>query len=182
MSTPEDNPPKPDFSRLLVQHDRAVLRYIMTFMPRHDDAEEVLQRVATVLWEKFNEYDPTRDFLPWALRVAYFEVLNFRKEAARSRLVFSEEVIASLAETRDAERPVLEAQQRALQECLGKLNSDSAVLLRRRYCDAQTVAALAAEWGKSVKSLYRRLDRLRDLIAECVERRIISSDGIRPAE
>lgn len=182
MSTPEEITPKPDFARLLVQHDRAVLRYIMSFMPRHDDAEEVLQRVATVLWQKFDEYDPSREFLPWALRVAYFEVLNFRKEAARNRLVFGEAVIQSLAATREAEGPALEAQQRALQECLGKLNSDSATLLRRRYCDAQTVAALATEWGKSVKSLYRRLDRLRDMIAECVEERIVSADGIKPAE
>lgn len=161
-----------DFARLLVQHDRAVFRYILTFVSRHGDAEEILQRVATVLWEKFSEYDPSRDFLPWAFRVAYFEILNFRKEAARSRRVFREDVLEALAETREGESPVLEAQQHALQECLGKLSPDSAELLRRRYCDAETVAALAAEKGKTAKSFYRKLDRIRDLIAECVEQRL----------
>ncbi|WLD12240.1 sigma-70 family RNA polymerase sigma factor [Planctellipticum variicoloris] len=177
MSDPVSAPPRPDFARLLVQHDRAVLRYIMTFIPRRDDAEEVLQRTATVLWEKFEEYDAAREFLPWALRVAYFEVLTFRKEAARSRLVFCEDVIEKLAETRQGECPILEAQQSALQECLAKLTGDSAALLRRRYCDSQTVPELAAESGKTAKSLYRRLDRLRELIAACVERRL-ASDGI----
>src|SRR5262245_35132392 len=99
--------PGSDFAQLLVRHDRALLRYIMTFIPRRDDAEEVLQRAATVLWEKFEEYDRSRDFLPWALSVAYFEVLNFRKELARSRLVFREDVLHALAETRDEVEPQL---------------------------------------------------------------------------
>jgi len=161
-----------DFARLLVQHDRAIFRYILTFVSRHGDAEEVLQRVATVLWEKFAEYDKTRDFLPWAFRVAYFEVLNFRKEAARNRHVFSEDVLEALAETRESQSPILEAHQQALQECLAKLSPDSAALLRRRYCDSETVAALAVETGKTAKALYRKLDRIRDLIAACVESRI----------
>lgn len=163
-----------DFAQLLVRHDRALLRYIMTFIPRRDDAEEVLQRAATVLWEKFNDYDRTREFLPWALSVAYFEVLNFRKELARSRLVFREEVLHALAESREEQEPVLVAQRKALGECLGQLDAEGRALLRRRYSDSATVASLAEETGRTAKSLYRRLDRLRELIAQCVERRLAS--------
>jgi RNA polymerase sigma-70 factor (ECF subfamily) len=162
----------PEFARLLVRHDRALLRYIMTLVPRRDDAEEVLQRTATVLWEKFADYDRERDFLPWALRVAYFEVLNFRKQIARDRLVFREDVMQSLAETREAHLAQLEAQRRALAQCLSELSSDDQALLRRRYADSETVAALAGEQGKTAKALYRRLDRLRDAIARCAERRL----------
>ncbi|WP_145374944.1 sigma-70 family RNA polymerase sigma factor [Symmachiella dynata] len=164
--------PGDDFARLLVQHDRALFRYIMTFVARHDDAEEILQRVAIVLWRKFSEYDPTRDFLPWAYRVAYFEILKFRTEAGRSRLIFREDVLEALAETRHTLSPVLEAQHQALDACLEKLNAESAALLRRRYGESETVAALATEKGTTAKALYRKLDRLRDLIADCVERRV----------
>lgn len=161
-----------EFAQLLVRHDRALLRYILTFIPRRDDAEEVLQRTATVLWEKFPEYDRAREFLPWALSVAYFEVLNFRKELARSRLVFREDVLHAVAETREGLLPQLEAQRTALGECLGKLDAEGLALLRRRYSDSATVASLATETGRTAKSLYRRLDRLRELISQCVERRL----------
>jgi RNA polymerase sigma-70 factor (ECF subfamily) len=161
-----------EFARLLVQFDRSLLRYIMTFIPRRDDAEEVLQRTATVLWEKFSEYDRQRDFLPWALRVAYFEVLNFRKQIARDRLVFREDVLEALAETRAASEPVLAAQRVALRYCLAALKPDDRALVKRRYGDAQTVAALADERGQTAKALYRRLDRLREAIARCAERRL----------
>ena len=163
-----------EFAQLLVRHDRALLRYILTFIPRRDDAEEVLQRAATVLWEKFEDYDRDRDFLPWALGIAYFEVLNFRKELARSRLVFREDVLHAIAETRDAVELQLEAQRTALGECLGKVDAEGLALLRRRYSDSATVASLAAETGRTAKSLYRRLDRLRELISQCVERRLSS--------
>ncbi len=171
-----------DFALLLVKHDRALFRYILTFVCRHGDAEEILQRTATVLWRKFSEYDPTREFLPWAMRVAYFEILKFRTEAARCRLIFREDVLEALAETRHNQSPVLEAQIQALEECLGKLSPDSAALLRRRYCDSKTVAALAAEEGKSAKTFYRRLDRLRDLIADCIQSRLVSVGAVPPAD
>src|SRR5262245_66285386 len=115
----------------------------MTLLPRRDDAEEVLQRTATVLWEKFGEYDREREFLPWALRVAYFEVLNFRKQIARDRLVFREDVMEMLAEARQSQVAQLEAQRRALALCLGELSEQDQALLRRRYADSEPVAPTA---------------------------------------
>jgi len=164
------------FAELLVRHDRELLRYILTLIPRRDDAEEVLQRTAVALWEKFNEYDPQREFVPWAVRFAYFEVLNFRKEQARNRLVFSEEVMALLKETHASERATLDRRRAALAQCLAALSSDDRSLLERRYADAATVRSLAEERGRTVKSLYRRLDRLRELITACVDRRVAAGD------
>ena len=123
----------------------------MTLLPRRDDAEEVLQRTATVLWEKFGEYDREREFLPWALRVAYFEVLNFRKQIARDRLVFREDVMEALAETRESLVAQLEAQRRALALCLSELSDRDQALLRRRYADSETIAALADERARPLR-------------------------------
>ena len=160
------------FAGLIVVHDRAILRYIMTLIPRRDDAEEILQRTAAALWEHFPQYDRTRPFLPWALRFAYFEVLNFRKEMARDRLVFREDVLALIVETRQQIEPELDARRAALRRCLERLAPEDLTLLRRRYCDVSSVGALAEEAGKTAKALYRRLDRIRELVWDCVTRRI----------
>lgn len=160
------------FAGLIVRYDRALLRYIMTLIPRRDDAEEVLQRTAAVLWERFAEFDDERPFLPWAYRFAYFEALNFRKAAARDRLIFREEVIAAIAETRDALESELDQRRAALSLCLQRLSPDDVSLLQRRYCDSTTIAALAEEAGRTAKALYRRLDRIRELLFDCVRRRV----------
>ncbi|WP_145311126.1 sigma-70 family RNA polymerase sigma factor [Gimesia fumaroli] len=166
------------FARFMVTYDRELLRYIMMLIPRRDDAEEVLQRTALVMWEKFEEFDQDRDFLPWATRFAYFEALNFRKECARSRLMFNEEIMSLLAESRKEQESYLGQQRSALKLCLSELTREDRNMLERRYSDSSTIKTLAEEQGRTVKALYRRLDRVRKLITKCVERRVAALDRI----
>lgn len=161
-----------NFARLLVTHDQHLRRYIAMLLPRRDDVEEVLQQTATVLWQKFGEYDQNRDFIPWATRFAYFEALNFRKEYARSRLIYTDDIMQLLTDTREEMSEELQRRQTALRTCLGKVPADDRALLERRYSDSSTMKMLAAETGRTVKSVYRRLDRIRAAIATCVDREI----------
>ncbi|MEP3481173.1 MAG: sigma-70 family RNA polymerase sigma factor [Fuerstiella sp.] len=162
------------FARLLVTHDRQLRRYIAMLLLQHDDVEEVLQRTAVVLWKKFEDYDPERDFLPWATRFAYFEVLNFRKEHARSKLVYTEDVMQQLTDMRERYSDELQKRQAALQDCLAKVSDGDRQLLDRRYDASASMKSLAAETGRTVKAIYRRLDRIRAAITECVDRHVAS--------
>lgn len=161
-----------EFSQLLLRHNQMLLRYIMTFVPRRTEAEEILQRAATALWEKFDEFDRTRDFLPWAYRFTYIEVLNYRKEQARSRLIFDVDVLNELKSTREQLEPTFELQRTALRDCLKLVNPESLQLLQRRYCDSESAGQLARETGQTVKALYRRLDRVRELVARCMHQKL----------
>lgn len=161
-----------DLASLLLLHGGALRRHIMIFLPRADDLEEVLQRTAISIWERFDQYDPERSFVSWAVQLAHYEVMNYRKEFARSRLIFSEELLEELALAQDAEHSALEGQIAALKECLRGLDRESLDLLNRRYCLSETAAQMSLEIGKTVKSIYRRLDRLRERLYQCIERRI----------
>ncbi|EAQ80471.1 sigma-70 family RNA polymerase sigma factor [Blastopirellula marina] len=167
ISAPQTTDPTP-FVELIVKHERALLRYIRSMVPRIEDAEEVWQSSAIVLWEKFAEYDATRDFLPWAQRFAYFEALKFRRSKARDRMFFSEDVMQTVAETHVASREILERRMQALQGCLQKLTDTDLNLLRSRYESEMTIGDLAKKCNTTAKSLYRKLDRIRDRLARCV--------------
>ncbi|PQO39986.1 sigma-70 family RNA polymerase sigma factor [Blastopirellula marina] len=162
--TPDPTP----FVELIVKNERALTRYIRSLLPRIDDAEEVWQATAIELWEKFDQYDPTRDFLPWAQRFAYFEVLKFRRDAARDRMVFSDEALQAIADTHSASQSKLEARSRALQGCLKKLTAADLQLLRSRYESETTIGSIAEKLQTTAKALYRRLDRIRERLAQCV--------------
>lgn len=166
------NDPGDIFARLLVTHDRQLRRYIAMLLLRHDDVEEVLQRTAVMLWQKFDQYDRDRDFLPWATRFAYFEVLNFRKEHARSKLVFTEDVMNLLTETRQQCSDELQQRGAALRHCLSKVSDEDRQLLDRRYNEASTMKSLAEETGRTIKAVYRRLDRIRAAITDCVDKQM----------
>jgi RNA polymerase sigma-70 factor, ECF subfamily len=60
-------PSKPDeFVAIYTRHQRKLYRYVAALLTRSDDAEDVLQETARVLWQKFDEYQPEEPFLPWA--------------------------------------------------------------------------------------------------------------------
>ncbi|MCC9607127.1 sigma-70 family RNA polymerase sigma factor [Blastopirellula sp. JC732] len=169
MPDPSAEHPDPTpFVELIVKHERALSGYIRSMLPRIDDVEEVWQATAIELWEKFDQYDPQREFLPWAQKFAYFEVLKFRRKAARDRMVFSEEVLQAVADTHAASTSKLEARSRALQGCMKKLSADELNLLRTRYETTTTIGMIADQLQTTTKTLYRRLDRIRDRLAQCV--------------
>ena len=137
-------------------------------IPVRSDADEVLQRTAVALWVKFSSFDPALEFLPWAKRFAFYEVLNFRKDKARERLIFSTPVLESLSATHDEMNQELANRKRALKTCLEKLKYSERELIQRRYADSQSIANLAQESTQTVKTLYRKLDRVRQRLAVCV--------------
>jgi RNA polymerase sigma factor (sigma-70 family) len=72
-------------------HDQ-ILEHIVVLLHDFHDAEDVFQRTSLILWQKFDQFDPQQgSFLSWACGVAYYEVRNFLRVAARDRLRFSEE-------------------------------------------------------------------------------------------
>lgn len=170
-SLPSHRDPTP-FVELIVKYERPLMRYIRSLVPRLDDAEEVWQATAIVLWEKFDEFDHERDFLPWAQKFAYFESLTQRRKVARDRMVFSENAMQAIAETHQSSQEYLDRRSRALKICMDSLESKDLALLRSRYDSEITIGELARQLETTAKSLYRRLDRIREKLAQCVRRRV----------
>lgn len=160
------------FVEMIVKYERPLMRYIRSLLPRIDDAEEVWQATAIVLWEKFDEFDHEREFLPWAQKFAYFESLKQRRKVARDRMVFSENAMQAIADTHAASQDKLDLRSKALQKCMESLVSGDVALLRSRYDSNTTIGELATKMNTTAKTLYRRLDRIRDKLAQCVRRRI----------
>ena len=149
----------------MTRHDRAVRRYLFTLLTSDHAVDEVMQETALTLWEKIDEYDPSRPFFPWACRFAYFKVLEYRKRTRRDRLTFRQDVLDKI---RDTAIEVAERQkdtEHALRRCLMRLNDFDRGLLRSRYEEGRRVVDLAEQYKRPVKHLYNRLDRLRQKLS-----------------
>src|SRR5260370_21160240 len=86
--------------RFVRSQDR-IYASLATLLPNRADAEEVFQQTSLILWRKWQQFDPGRDFVRWACGIAHHEVSNFlRKRADRGRVYLSEDVLAELAEVR----------------------------------------------------------------------------------
>ena len=167
------------FVELLTGHQRQLYLYIVTLLSGTVDADDVLQSVNMVLWSKIDEFDPGSNFGAWAYRIAYFEVLAFRKRLAkRGRLLFSSELMQTIADEQNdgKETARLEERRRALDECLEKLRDRDRNLLAQRYYADRNVKDLAAEISRPLNSVYRSLERVRMTLLECIRRTLAANE------
>lgn len=163
------------FVSLLTGAQSALYGYIHAALANGADSADVLQETNRVLWKKAATYDHGRPFLPWAYRVAHFEILAFRKRQNRDRLLFNQELLDLLAEeyTRQTHEGSLWS---ALDACIAKLPSPHRLLLERRYTHGDSVAQIAEREGKQPNAVAAMLYRLRSLLAECLERQQMERD------
>ena len=159
-----------EFVRLWTQFHRDVERYVYSMVPRSVDAAEVVQVVSVKLWEKWENYDHERPFLPWAMRFAYLEILKWRQRLAREKLVFSDELLQQLHSTHEELDPFMEVRRKILGQCLEKLNEEDRELINLRYGGRHGAIKEEAErTGKKMHKLYYALERIRVALLNCIE-------------
>ena len=161
--------------RLLARHQEDLFRYIFALLPHEEDARDVLQETSVALYRKFADYDPAKPFLAWAYRFAYLEVLKQRERNQRGTRYLSLQLVERLAREREQHEPVLQARLQALDQCLQELPPADRDLIRQRYqCKAGT-EELLRQCGASRRTLFRRLDRIRRLLFDCISRRVAAA-------
>jgi len=160
------------FLRLFGEHQKRILAYIYSLVPHAQNAEDICQKTSLVLWRKFHQLERDGDFMAWACRVAYLEVLNFRRTASRDRLCFSDELLAYLAEERLADLVETNGRLVALRECVKQLGRPQQELLEQAYSTEESIRLLAERLGQAVQTIYNRLSRIRRILFDCVERRL----------
>jgi len=157
------------FVRLFAVHQRRIYSYVLTLVPNHSDADDILQETSIILWRKFAEFDLSTNFVAWACRIAYFEILRHRRtrqpKVGLPNGLF--DLLASEALERSTE---LERRHQALAYCIEKLHARDRQLLARRYGTGATIRSIAEEIGRSVEGLHKVYQRIRRSLVDCVDR------------
>lgn len=169
MSLPPD-PKQQQFLRLFMATESAVRAFVRSLVPTLDDANDVMQEVAIVLWEKFAEYESSEDFRRWAFGVAKFKVLSWQRDRMRDRHVFGIETTELLAAESERHSDHLEAQRSALHGCVQKLAPEQRALVHSAYAPGARIEALSEQMGATSMALYKKLHRIRLALSECVRR------------
>jgi RNA polymerase sigma-70 factor (ECF subfamily) len=161
--------------QLLTNFQQQLTRYVRTLVPNRIDAEEVLQETNLFIWRHADEFELGTNFAAWASKIAYYQVLTFRKRQSRSRLYFSDALVEQLAQSA-AQHPIAANDDaEALDQCMAKLCQQDRELMDLRYEPGATVELIAERVGRSAKSVYSALGRIRTWLLECIERTVTES-------
>lgn len=165
------------FLRLFLEHEEALRLFVRSLLFSQEESREVMQEIAVVLWRKFDDSLTSSSFRRWAFGVARMEVLAFRRDRARDRHVFSDDV-SKLLETSALEHSgELEAERDALAICLKKLPKHLRELVRSTYESDVKVSELAGKLNQTPMALYKKLHRARQSLMECTQRQIQIDDA-----
>lgn len=144
---------------------------VYTLLPHWPDAEDVVQHTRVVLWQKFDSFEPGTNFRSWAMQIARFEVSNFRRRKRSDRLMFSDDLVDTLAQVRSTLTEDLEWRREQLAECIEKLRMSDRRILQQCYGpDSTTIRDAAEALRRPANTLYKALNRIRRTLQECVSK------------
>ncbi|MES2474607.1 MAG: sigma-70 family RNA polymerase sigma factor [Verrucomicrobiota bacterium] len=165
-SHPQD--PQENLVALITRHQAALHAYILSLLPNASLADDVLQETNLVLWRKAADYDQARPFMPWACRIACFQVKAARRDSARDLHIFDSELLDLLASEDTADLETTTALDHALRDCLDQLPDAKRALILHRYQPDSSVNQMAATRNLSPGALSLQLHRIRQMLENCV--------------
>ncbi len=110
-----------EFVALLTGAPGKRLGSLLSLLGRWHDAEEVLQRASSLMWQKFDVFESGNDFVAKASTLCFYEARNFQRLSARSPAAFDADLLETLAAERLADLTQQERRMAALEGGLRKL-------------------------------------------------------------
>lgn len=159
------------FLSLFLRSEREIFRYVAALVPNVTDAEDIVQQTAMVLWEKFDAYDPSQPFTPWACRFALNKARQWIERHQRWKSLLDKGLAEELAQRRQELRPDFEMKLRHLEKCLGELPHGQRSLIKSYYYERTDIDSLAKQSGRTTAATYKMLQRIRSMLQICVENR-----------
>lgn len=171
-----ERPDKQEFLRHFLSSESSLRGYILTHVRDFGVAEDLLQQTALVLWQKFDQYDPGRPFLAWALGVARLEILNAARRRPGRSLVESDldGLVVGEYLRLESELPL---RRQLLRSCLQHLPASMTEAVRLRYEEGSPLDQIAARLGKSLAAIKVTLHRARLSLQDCVRMKASTPGG-----
>jgi RNA polymerase sigma-70 factor (ECF subfamily) len=157
------------FMRAFITAEPKLRAYAFACGLSREQADDLVQEEALVLWRRYDSYDSSRPFLPWALGIAH-HLIQKSRQSSRATCLLSPEVAQQLAATCSGMEEELDQRQGALRNCVQKLPENLRSLLSLRYGEQQSLAQIAQKLGRGLSATSMALHRIRQLLLECVQR------------
>jgi RNA polymerase sigma-70 factor, ECF subfamily len=158
------------FFQLFMNSQKSLYAYILSSVHNFNDANDILQETATVLWQNFDKFDRKTNFLAWAISIARNMIRNYFKMRKKSRLQYDDDLVqtidAVMVDSLDGDNVRIES----LKKCYEKLTDSSRQLIKMRYENGMTIKAIASHFGRPLEGMYKYMARLQDSLLQCIEK------------
>jgi len=167
------------FLELFLRHQHDLTAFVASVVRDWHRAQDILQELAVILWEKFDDYDRSRSFGAWARGIAHHLIQRDYERFRRSLPLLSPEAIAALLVAYDQEDVGTSSELEALRNCMGQLSERSKILLRLRYEEELSIESCADRIAGTAVAVKKALTRIRAQLHRCVDQRLGRGSGLQ---
>lgn len=160
----------------------SVRAFLNGFLADKSGIDDCLQEVAVLAWKKGPSDGDASNFAAFCMVCARnVAMAEIRKKYKRQRML-SPEMCLSLGEAignMEAEELARkESRMATLKHCMDSLEAAPRRLLELRYTSGDNSALLreAQDTGTSIDAIYKKLERLRKLLKDCVARKLPAAE------
>lgn len=162
------------FSELVMRHQWTIRAFLLTRLSRKEEAEDLAQETFVTAWRKLAGFDDSRPFVPWLRGIALNLLRNHLRKFKEAPIGGDEALQALLDQQMDRwdEAAGEPPRMSALADCLAQVDGPARELLNARYVEGHSLRELCARTGRKHSAITMQLHRLRQMLADCVERRM----------
>lgn len=170
------------FEILARQNESMLLAYVLSLVPEdHQLSEDIVQETFLVAYRKIHSLRDKASFGPWLRGIARHQVYAALRRKGRE-LVSDPAAFEGLEDVfggleRQAAACEWHERFRLVEDCFRALPEKLREVCQRHYFDDQPVQTLSNQLSISLAAGLKRLERARDAIRDCVQRRIKLEDA-----
>lgn len=164
--------PDKEFISLFVKNQRPLYLFLLAQTADPQLAEELQQSTNVVVWSKWQTFEAGTNFRAWIYRIASLELMKHRQRTHRSKLLFDDEFVRTVAESVEKLHDLHEERRQALATCLEKLRPRDREMIQLRYQLGEDGKLMSDQLQRPVNSIYQSLGRIRRMLLDCIEREL----------
>lgn len=165
------------FLNLVTPVQGKLFAFIISHWPNREDAEDILQETITTMWKKYDNYSEGTDFQAWAITVAKYTLMSFRKKRTGDPISFNDEALRILDSRSNEFIRKYDTHLGALKDCLEKLDKKRMDLIEQKYFKQIPVKRIAVRYGTSPRAVYKAIAGIHNVLMRCV-RRALGEGGV----
>ena len=159
-----------EYLKLLAEYEHSIKVYIITMIPVIYDADDIMQDVRLTMWKKFDTFKSGTNFKAWALQIAYYKIIDFKKRKGREnkKLMFTDEFYEAVENAGKKLETMNKSKRKSLQNCIGKLQSTHILMYVLRYKEKLSIEQISEKMGRTITATYRVISRIRASLKKCI--------------
>lgn len=161
------------FISLLIPNQKRILGYILTHVPNYADADDILQNTLSILWKKFDRFDPETDFVAYANAIAKYEIMNyFRKSKKNQKLHFDETLHKIIEEESESTSHLFNQRRDAMKECFKEFTAKDKQLIKMRYEQDLSFSKIGKRLCISSPAALKKISNIHSRLIRCIRLRL----------